>query len=401
MPRSKILSENTAGPHKKVNFREDRNLIIHLTVTGRCNAHCQGCINSAITSPSDKRRDSIVTFQDTRPDQDTKIIEMLAQRHPRKKITVCFYGGEPFLAAEKMVETWQILRKSKIANRLRYMVYTNGELMIDAIHHYPDFIKNIWLFSVSIDGDLAQHNRARPGTDLNAIKENLKALRNIYQGNILMWSTLREEQSLFNCYEEFSRLYRTGLVTSFYWHWAEIVEPFNNFQEYATAYGKELKQIIDQYVEKIGEGKLIPIIHINELILYLLTGKERKHTACAIELLKNYDIVNGRVFACVDLPSHLGDVEKNYDLSTLVNYKNWLGCYTCSMHAYCGGRCPVQGLLGSPERTRQYCHLMKLHVGVIRARLAEIKQNLKRHAISLQSIYDRSAYLARYTDVIP
>jgi len=43
-------------------------------------------------------RNTLEIFQETEPERDTKIIELLSKRHPDKPITVCFYGGEPFLA---------------------------------------------------------------------------------------------------------------------------------------------------------------------------------------------------------------------------------------------------------------------------------------------------------------
>lgn len=68
------------------------------------------------------------------------------------------------------------------------------------------------------------------------------------------------------------------------------------------------------------------------------------------------------------------------------------------MHAC---RCPVQALSGSPERTVQICALMRLHVGIVRERIAGIAKLLERNHITAQDIYDRSARFARYTDVVP
>jgi radical SAM protein with 4Fe4S-binding SPASM domain len=390
--------------------RPDESILIHLTITGRCYARCKGCINSAVTMGSDEPRNSIITFHETEPERDAAIIEELAGRHPAQTITVCFYGGEPFLASGKMERTWRILKESDGAYRFRFMVYTNGELLSNALDLYPEFMKNMWLYSISIDGDEEQHNRIRQGTSLSKIKRNLKELSDYYSGYVLFWSTLREEQSLINCFEEFLRIYREGLVSHFFWHWAESRESFSDFQSYILKYGQELEKIMDVYVQKILEGKLLPVIHINELILFLITAKERGHTACGVELAKNYDIVSGKLYPCADLPSSLsiGEMGKNgrlklreYELNSLVEYKKWLGCYRCGIHPYCGGRCPVQVIAGSRERTYQICQLMRLHVGIVQKRIFEILKGLKKNRISLQDIYDQSAFMAKYTDVVP
>jgi len=164
------------------------------------------------------------------------------------------------------------------------------------------------------------------------------------------------------------------------------------------------------YVEEISKGRLLPITHINELILYFLTGKERGHSACGVELSKNYDIVSGEVYPCADLPSILSIGKLNesghlrlrdFDLSSLVEYKNRLGCYCCGVHAYCGGRCPVQVIAGSWQRTLQYCKLMRLHVGIVQEHMNEIIDEIRKNGILLQDIYNHSAFLAKYTDVVP
>lgn len=410
LSRFDAVKISSAGPLPRESFMTDDSLMIHLTVTGRCYARCNGCINSAITMNSDEPRNTLITFQETEPERDTAIINDLAGRNPHQTIAICFYGGEPFLAMDKMEKVWRLLREADPERRFRFMVYTNGEFLIKALNLYPDFMKDMWLYSVSIDGDKKQHNRVRKGTDLNKIKRNLRKLSEFYSGHVLHWSTLREDQSLCNCFEEFLRLYEEGLVNHFFWHWAEKREPFGDFQSFLTHYGQELERIMDIYVQKIQGGQLLPIAHLNELILYLFTGKERGHTACGVELAKNYDIVSGQVYCCADLPSCLsiGELDREgkldlreYDLNSLVSYKSWLGCFRCGVHAYCGGRCPVQVVSGSEERTYQYCQLMRLHVGLVQKRIPDILRSMKNNGITPQDIYERSAFLAKYTDVVP
>ena len=127
-----------------------------------------------------------------------------------------------------------------------------------------------------------------------------------------------------------------------------------------------------------------------------------------MELARNYDIMGGEIHACADLPPSVGGFIgsdgshfNEPDFSRLVEYKNWLRCYECGVYPYCGGRCPVQALSGSPERTLQICQLMRLHVGIVRERIDDISTALGNNGMSLQNLYDYSAYLARYTDVVP
>jgi len=71
------------------------------------------------------------------------------------------------------------------------------------------------------------------------------------------------------------------------------------------------------------------------------------------------------------------------------------------VHAYCGGRCPVQAVTGSIERLRQYCQLMRLHVSIVNDSMDEIATALESHAMTPQDIYDHSAFYVQFTDGTP
>lgn len=379
-----------------LNLQEDQGLIINLFITSKCNARCQECINQTITNNSNLDLKEL----EVKPERDVETIKKILEQHNNLPATIGFYGGEPLLEPHRFLPIIEELKNAGYDSRIKYMIYTNGEMLAQFFKDYPDVAKNIWLYAVSIDGDESQHNRFRIGTDLKKIRENLKFMKNNYQGNILMWTTLREEQSLFNCFEEFLRLYNNGLVNHFFWHWLETREEFKDFHTYAAHYIADFKKIVDYYIHQLKKGILLPIAHLNELILYLITKKQRNHTACGAELSTNYDLVGGKVLACIDLPFEHGQKLKK-EPDGLLSLKNNLGCYQCKIHFYCGGRCPVQVLYGTEMRTKQYCELLRKHIKVAEERLREIRNMLQENNITLQDIYNRSAFIVRYTDVTP
>ncbi|MCX6004257.1 MAG: radical SAM protein [Chloroflexi bacterium] len=386
--------------------KENDDIIVNLTVTPRCYARCQGCINGSLAF--DKFDAGALANLECDPERDAALVVAIAEKYPDQDITLCFYGGEPFLDPDRMNRVCAILKKSPSGSRVRYMVYTNGELIADAIGKYPELVQSIWLYSISIDGSSAQHERVRPGTNLSKIIYSLERLRQVYSGDILVWSTLREEQSLLDCYNQFLSMYRHGLSDHFFWHWADTRQPFNDFKNYSAKYEIELEQVMRQYVSWLSDGEILPISHINELVLYFLEKKQRGHTACAVELAQNYDILGGTVHACADLPASFNafsshgciDIPAN-KLQSLIEYKQKLGCYRCGVHWYCGGRCPVQMLAGSPERTLQICKLMHIHVNTVKNHIGYIRKMLQKHHISHQQLFDSSAFITRYTDVVP
>jgi radical SAM protein with 4Fe4S-binding SPASM domain len=397
--------------HGKNRYTELTPLYIHLSVTGRCQASCQGCINTAFnTIGSDSGSRGNAPFNDTDPVRDASCIANLIRENPEEPVTICLYGGEPLLARDKMQTLIENINQHKLPNIIRYMLYTNGELLEKATESHPEMMRNIWLYSVSIDGTAEQHERIRRGTNLKRIHEGLAAIKKIRRGQVLMWSTLREQQSLIDCFTEFTHLFDLGLVDQFFWHWVESGEPFQNLAGYAASYEKDLRQIMAVYTTKLKKGTLLPITHINELVLYLLSGKRRKSTACGVELARNYDIVDGLIHSCADLPPQyaIGSIAADgsldltsQDLSWLTHYKQDLGCSKCGVHSYCGGRCPVQAATGSFERLFHYCQLMRLHVSTVSDYLDEIVAALEKHNLTSQYIYDHSAYYVQFTDGTP
>lgn len=395
----------------KFKYSETFPLYIHLSVTGRCQARCQGCINSAFNATVNESRTIInAPFKDTDPVRDAQCIVNLIKENTNQTATICLYGGEPLLASDKLQALIDNITKADLPHNVRYMLYTNGELLEKSMQSHPEMMRSIWLYSVSIDGTQIQHERIRRGTNLARIHAGLAAIKNIRQGQVLMWSTLREDQSLLDCFNEFACLHERGLADQFFWHWVESGAPFAALAQYAAGYEKDLHHIMDIYVAKLNAGILLPIIHINELVLYLLTGKKRKSTACGVELARNYDIVDGKIYSCADLPEQysIGTIAADgtpnitpQDLSWLINYKNDLGCKKCGVHGYCGGRCPVQAVTGSIERLRQYCQLMRLHVSIVNEYMDEIASALESHAITPQYIYDHSAFYVQFTDGTP
>ncbi len=390
---------------KGVSYRENNPPYIHLSITSRCNARCQGCINSLIESPGKK-----ATFEDTNPKRDAKAITEIIRRSRRRDAVICLYGGEPLLQPKKIAELMAELDHKSNRLRLRYMLYTNGDLLGNVIRLSPEVIRRLWLVSVSIDGSYKQHAAVRRGSDLKRIEANLTALKKASKAYVLMWSTLRESQSLWDCFEEFMKLYKKGSVGYFFWHWVETPQPFADLSAYLHAYETDLRRIMDVYVAYLKKGRVLPITHINELLLYFFSGRKRGTTACAVEEPGNYDIVAGRIYACADLPQRLaiGRIDKkgsvslrDPDLSGLTKYKDDLGCARCGVEFFCGGRCPVEAFTTGVERLLEYCQLMRLHVGVVKEYAPVIWGLLKKNRIGLQAIYDKIVLFNQFTDVTP
>uniref|UniRef100_A0A7V4JQH1 SPASM domain-containing protein n=1 Tax=Thermodesulfobacterium geofontis TaxID=1295609 RepID=A0A7V4JQH1_9BACT len=144
-----------------------------------------------------------------------------------------------------------------------------------------------------------------------------------------------------------------------------------------------------------------------------MVQKKRETTACKVELMKNFDIVNGKVVPCIDLPInfYIAEVDEKENLNfknkkfikaflnDLVKYKRILNCFNCEAYYYCGGRCPVQAI-SSLERTRNYCELTKLFIREVESHLKKIEPIIK-PICSLENFYQKFVFPIYFTDVVP
>jgi radical SAM protein with 4Fe4S-binding SPASM domain len=390
---------------KKSYFKDSKPYFVHLSITNKCNAKCRGCVNWQITDANFRN-----TVEDTDPVRDAKAISKIISRI-KSEVVICLYGGEPLLETEKIKVLLSEIEKYSGKRKIKYMLYTNGILLDKALEQFKEVLDKLWMVSVSIDGSAKQHEKVRPGLKMNRIRKNLKGVKANLGTSTLMWSTIREGQSLRDCFDEFMRLHRKGYIDYFFWHWVETQSPFIDFGSFLNSYEKDLHFIMKKYVLMLEKDNIVlPITHINELLLYLFTGKSRNSTSCAVERKRNYDILGGKIYPCADLPKEylIGTIDQagkpnitNTDFSALIEYKQYLGCKNCGVGKYCGGRCPVQALTASNRRLVEYCQLMRLHVAIVGEYKEKIQRLLSQKHYSLQQVYDQSVFVNQFTDVTP
>ena len=146
----------------------------------------------------------------------------------------------------------------------------------------------------------------RRGTSLSFIRGQIESFRLVNRGQILIWSTLRPGMSLLDCFDSFMYLRGRQEAEHFFWHWDESEGVIPDLKNYIRSYGQDLQQIMKVYLDHMSRGELLSVVHLNELILYLLTQRRRGTTACGVEEMANFDIIgDGKVHACADLPQAL------------------------------------------------------------------------------------------------
>jgi len=397
-------------------YVETEEVMIHYTVTEACPFNCRGCINALTAGMGrlDRSKHAPNEKEEGCSERDIKGIAQLIKQSGKERAVIVYYGGEPMLRLDKMNDFKESLDKAfGGSSAVRYMVITSGHYLERAIRSCPDLVSDMWLTAVSVDGTKEQHEAMRRGTSLETIRRQVAALNRVRKGDVLIWSTLRPGMSLSDCFTSYLDFREKGHAQHFFWHWDEADGEIPDLAGYLECYKTELDTIMRVYVDRLAQGDLLSMVHINELLLYFLTQKRRGSTACAVEKMANFDIIgDGRVHACADLPETMdigemtesGEVRIRADaqerLANIVAYKGDLGCDDCGVEPYCGGRCPVQVHIGGIERARQYCFMMREHVRTVKQYLADITESMLKQGMGLEDLY-RSARYARFTDVTP
>jgi radical SAM protein with 4Fe4S-binding SPASM domain len=397
-------------------YEEVDEVMIHYTVTQECPFNCRGCINALTAGKGNSGRSDFFPGKKEGRDLERDLLGIgrLIKDSGKKTAVIVYYGGEPMLRLDPMNHIFRALPGivgESVA--LKHMVITSGHYLEKAIRSCPDLISGMWLTALSIDGNEDQHDAMRRGTSLQKIRRQVESLNQVRKGEVLIWATLRPEMSLWDCFDSFMAFRNRAEAEHFFWHCDEGDGMIPDLSGYLVNYCRDLEKIMEVYVDRMRRGNLLSLIHVNDLLLYLFTKKRRGTTACAVERMENFDVIgDGKVHACADLPETMsigriletGEIVFEEDarerVAAIVSYKTDLGCGTCGVEPYCGGRCPVQANTGGIGRARQYCFMMREYVKTVKQHAARIADLMVAEGITPGDLY-RSAHLTKFADVTP
>ncbi|MDK2862136.1 MAG: uncharacterized protein PWP33_1339 [Thermodesulfobacterium sp.] len=247
-------------------LKESFPTIYHISVTGKCNASCEGCLNGLIYG----ERRAFASSWEEDPEKTFQAINWLLDQTNGNPVFIAFYGGEPLLVFEKVQDIFYRIKNYYPQKNLKFFLYTNGNLLRKAVEKDPEFFSQLELLIISIDGTKVQHERVRKGTSLDQIEASLEFLKSHCPTKVLMWSTLREEMSFRDCLEEFFNLYQRGLVDFFFWHLIEKDCPIRDFSSFREGYLKDLTYLFERFVAGLFQGKILPVRHLSRELCLLI-----------------------------------------------------------------------------------------------------------------------------------
>jgi putative peptide-modifying radical SAM enzyme len=310
-----------------------------ITLTQECNLACKYC-------GSDENED----IEDMMPIPknivyDLKALEKLKED---ENLALCFYGGEPLLKIDKIIEIQKMLPHAK------FVLQTNATLL----NKLPtENLLKMDTILVSVDGDALRTNPNRgKNTWERAIANARDARDRGFNGDMIARMTVGPRSTIFEDVNFLLTLMHGDKPLFDHVHWQLNVEwdtpPYHEFEweEGMTFfkwrdewYNPGISKLIDIYAKALKEeGKQLGIVPIQGLLYSFLSGEKFSTVRCSSGWESFNVTTSGDITACPIATEYtsLGDITKiksPYDV--LHTEKVGEPCDKCDILEECGGRC--------------------------------------------------------------
>ncbi len=311
----------------------------YVTLTTLCNLSCRYCYGKCLED-MESSFDFEVDY--SQPSTISYGLNTLAEflSKDEEETTVIFYGGEPLLEMQKMMEIMDAVKAEK------FMIQTNGILL----HKLPpEYVNRLHTVLVSIDGDekLTDFNRGK-GTYRKVI-ENVKLLRERgFEGEIIARMTVTEETEIEKqvlwllSNEDFS-------FTSVHWQIdalfgkKEYTKRRKTFAEWAEkSYNPQIRRLVQFWVNHMErEGQVLKIYPFLGVMHSLLNNQPTLLRCGAGWTMFNIQ-TDGTITPCPVMAGmkkyylgHISETSPNRIRKVFVGEP----CTTCRLYSICGGRC--------------------------------------------------------------
>lgn len=246
-----------------------------------------------------------------------------------KKLTICFYGGEPLLAFEVIKEIVNYAKKLFVDWELKYTVTTNGIILTDDIIDF--FLSHTFDLCISLDGPASIHDAKRkfPGGS-GSFKKTWENVLKIYQKDgkyfkdHVSFNTvyskdlpIKERVDFFN-----ETLPLKGNMTTASFVTNQNTDYYKHIEFSQKAFEADLATVLDGIKEKLlnGENLTAPEVFFNHFLQVRTLGvKFFPELAGACVVGKSFIDVSGNFHFCEQINNtfSFGNVRSGIDYQKL------------------------------------------------------------------------------------
>lgn len=312
---------------------------LRVILTEKCNLNCSYCfVRNKKTSPPKDMSWRVLK----------KGIELLVKLNNKGSIEIQFFGGEPLLQFDLIVEAvhyiQDLIRRGKI-KAAYFGITTNGTLVSEEI---AQFLKqNNFLVSVSLDGWRSLHDFNRRHLDgqgsFDGVIRGLKILRKSANDiGILITPTRKSIKLLARACEYLIIELKCKFIT------INTPQPVGgNWEVNGKLFSRELKKCFE-----IAEKHQAVINNFGTRVIFALNDKKPLIFACS-KFGNNYTATltpDGKLSPCIVSWQHVSSLVSINKFSYQGKFADWKlsppyffkRCLNCPAMNICGGLCPLE-----------------------------------------------------------
>lgn len=355
----------------EIDRKRDSQLACLVYVTDQCNFRCVYCPEAHLSN----------NLPDSKWNALYKYIERSIEKENKKSVKIDFFGGEPLLQINKILE---FLEKMKVLSKkhsveMDFHFTSNGYLLTPEIYDKLVKLDFSYFFQITLDGFAEQHDKSRPlangAGSWAKIVENLKYINTIDdKTRILLRTNIGpENQHILKEFHEWANATFTNKKFKFH---IERVGRYSDRVDEAYVYNNSLEDLVSLEIQASNT------VNTNELLGFGILSAE-----CHVAKKGFFTLaVNGNVYKCEnnylydefhDIPiGHLnddGEITYTKDIKELETYE-YEKCETCKIYPICAGRtCPIRKIADPVNRedctekgmAYEYRLLKKIESGVL------------------------------------
>lgn len=293
--------------------------------------------------------------------------------------TLIFYGGEPLVKMEKMIE---------IMNNLncRFEIQTNG-ILLDKLP--TKYLLKLEKMLVSIDGTKERDNWGKGILHYDLIIKNLKDARSRgFKGEIVARMVI-SKSDIFSQVMHLVELIKEGLYDSIHWQIDAGFYKFDfneeEFNKFVKEYNEEIDKLISWWTKELEKGKVWKFYPFIGIVNRLMGWDKNTKIPCGSGH-SNFTInTRGMLSACPIMNSvknlYCGDIENSKIKEIDIDDNE---CITCKEFTICGGRCLYwrKAKLWPKVGNELICNTIKHLINSLKNKIPKIEKLLKEKIIT-------------------
>lgn len=345
-------------------------------MTDKCNSQCRYCYEKSENEFGEKLNKKF-HFDFSAPcfsEVNVNVLKKFIKKDKSPKII--FYGGEPLLNQEKMIEIMKMIPDAK------YFMQTNGKLLNQLPKQYLQKFSKIL---ISIDGEKERTDFNRGSGTYDLIMKNVElARKNSFKGEIVARMTISFTDGFTDLSKQVKHLLKK--FNSVHWQldmgFYESDYNKEKVEKFLRGYNEEISKLLDFWIDEMKKGKVLkiyPFLGIFDSLYHKTKTKLRCGSGYS-----NYTITtDGKITACPITGGikefSVGNIaESNPNELKKINVIE--PCPSCDYLDLCGGRCLYSNYakLWPEEGQKQICSSAKYLIDEMKKRFPKIKSLIEK-----------------------